>query len=239
MIILPAIDIKDGNCVRLIQGKFDSTHKVAESPIISAMNFKNLGSKNLHIVDLDGSLEKRPVNHEIIQQIISETGLNCEIGGGIRNMENVEQYISFGAKRVILGSSAMKDTDFVKKAIKKYPDHIAIGIDAKNGFVSTEGWIEESNVGFIEFAQKMEKIGVRYIIFTDISKDGMLSGPNFDQLIKLKNSLSKVNIIASGGIKDIEDIKMLKKIGMFGAICGKSIYAGTLDLVQALNEEEK
>lgn len=235
MLILPAIDIKEGQCVRLYKGDFGTVHKVSESSLQTAKGFQQTGAKYLHTVDLDGSLKGYPINNDIICQNVKQTGLITEVGGGIRTMKDVEMYLSNGINRVILGSAALHNPEFVKTAVGKYSDNIAVGIDAKNGFVSVDGWLNVSNVNYIDFAKKMEDIGIKYIIFTDISTDGTLSGPNTDQLEKLKNALSSdVKIIASGGIKDINDIKTLKNMNIYGVICGKSLYAGTLDLKEAL-----
>lgn len=232
MIILPAIDIKNGQCVRLFKGEFDTVHKVAESPVISAENFKNKGSEFLHVVDLDGALEKKPVNHEIIKEIAA-LGIPVEVGGGIRTVSDIEMYVKNGISRVILGSIALKDPAFVKSAVKEFGEVIAVGIDADNGFVKTEGWLDTSNVRFTDFAKLMEDCGVGNIIYTDISKDGTLSGVNGDHLRQLKETLS-IKITASGGVRDMNDIRLCKELDLYGAICGKSLYSGTLNLEEAL-----
>ncbi len=232
MIILPAIDIKNGQCVRLFKGEFDTVHKVAESPVISAENFKNKGSEFLHVVDLDGALEKKPVNHEIIKKIAA-LGIPVEVGGGIRTVSDIEMYVKNGISRVILGSIALKDPAFVKSAVKEFGEVIAVGIDADNGFVKTEGWLDTSNVRFTDFAKLMEDCGVGNIIYTDISKDGTLSGVNGDHLRQLKETVS-IKITASGGVRDMNDIRLCKELDLYGAICGKSLYSGTLNLEEAL-----
>ena len=237
MIILPAIDIKDGQCVRLLRGEFGTVHKVAESPKKSAENFISANAEFLHVVDLDGALEKKPVNHETVKQII-DLGTPVEIGGGIRSEKDFEMYAELGAKRIILGSVALTNKDLVKRCAKKYPELTAVGIDAKDGFVSTEGWLEQGTVRFTDLAKEMEAIGVKHVIFTDISRDGTLGGPNLEQLSELKNAV-KMNIIASGGMRDIEDVKACKELGLYGAICGKSLYAGTLDLKEAIECSQK
>ena len=234
MIIFPAIDIKDGNCVRLIKGDFATVHKVFESPVKAAEQFVNAGAEWLHMVDLDGAKTGATVNRETILDVVKHTKLRVELGGGIRDINTVDDYINNGISRVILGSAALKNPDFVKEAITRYSDKIAVGIDALDGFVATEGWIESSKVNYIEFAKKMEQIGVKCIIFTDISRDGTLQGPAIDGLYKLKEAVS-CNIIASGGIKDIQNIRDLLSLNIYGAICGKSIYSGTLDLKDAIN----
>ena len=232
MIIIPAIDIKNGQCVRLLRGEFGTAHKVAESPEKSAESFISAGAEFLHVVDLDGALLRRPVNTDTVEKIIG-LGVPVEIGGGIRSEKDFETYAELGAKRIILGSVAMTDKALVKRCAEKYPSLTAVGIDAKNGFVSTEGWLKQGNVRFTDLAKEMENIGVNYIIFTDISRDGTLEGPNTEQLAELKNTVN-INITASGGIRDTDDIKACKKLGLYGAVCGKSLYAGTLDLREAI-----
>lgn len=232
MIILPAIDIKDGQCVRLLRGEFGTVHKVAESPEKSARNFIECGAEFLHVVDLDGALIKKPANTETVKKIIA-LGVPVEIGGGIRSEKDFESYVEAGAKRIILGSVALTNKVLVKWCAEKYPSLTAVGIDAENGFVSTEGWLCRGNVEYTELAKEMESIGVKNIIFTDISRDGTLEGPNTEQLAKLKETVD-INITASGGIRDINDIKACKSLGLYGAICGKSLYAGTLDLREAI-----
>jgi phosphoribosylformimino-5-aminoimidazole carboxamide ribotide isomerase len=234
MIILPAIDIKDGNCVRLIKGDFATVHKVFESPIKAAEFFANASVQWLHMVDLDGAKTGATINRETILDVVKNTKIKVELGGGIRDINTVDDYINNGISRVILGSAALKNPDFVKETVKKYNDKIAVGIDALDGFVATEGWIESSKVNYIEFAKKMEQIGVKCIIFTDISRDGTLQGPAVEGLYRLKEAIS-CNIIASGGIKDIQNIKDLLSLKIYGAICGKSIYSGTLDLKEAIS----
>lgn len=233
MLILPAIDIKDGNCVRLYKGDYSTVHKVAENAVETAKAFEEAGASFLHMVDLDGAKDGIRVNSDLILEVRKNTEMKIEVGGGIRNMESVEFYLENGIDRVILGSAAIKDIDFVKEAVKKYPMNIAVSIDAKNGFVSAEGWTDTSEINFIELAKRMEDIGVHYIIFTDISKDGMLSGPNLTMLDELKASVG-CSIIASGGVANLKDIINLTDLDIYGAICGQAIYSGSLDLKQAI-----
>lgn len=238
--ILPAIDIKDGICVRLVKGDFATAHQVAADPVETAQSFEAQGAQWLHMVDLDGAKDAVPRNRALFLKVAKSTGMKLEVGGGIRTMETVEDYLSGGIERVILGSAALKDPAFVRQAVQRYGERIAVGIDAKNGRVAAEGWLDDSNVDYIELAKRMEQIGVKVIIFTDISKDGTLSGPNLEQLGALNEAVS-CRIIASGGICNIEDIRALKQLGVYGAICGKSLYQGTLDLAQAIkvgSEEE-
>lgn len=233
MIILPAIDIKDGTCVRLLRGDFATVEQVAADPLETAKDFEAAGAEWLHMVDLDGAKDALPRNREIFLTAAAKTSLKVEVGGGIRRMETVEDYLSHGIARVILGSAAVKDPGFVKEAVQAYGNQIAVGIDAKNGKVAAEGWLDDSDADYLELAKAMEQIGVKTIIFTDISKDGTLSGPNLEQLGAIDRAVS-CDIIASGGICDIDDIKALKVLGVAGAICGKSLYQGTLDLKEAL-----
>lgn len=233
MILLPAIDIKDGMCVRLRKGDFGTAEKVAESPFETAARFREAGAYYMHMVDLDGAKTGKRPNRDLILQIVQESGLKTELGGGIRDMACVEDYLENGIDRVILGSAALKNPAFLKDAIRAYGERIAVGIDAKNGLVATQGWMENSDVSYLEFAKTVEDIGVKYIIFTDIDCDGMLDGPNFEQLAALQQAVS-CRITASGGIRDISHIEQLKSMGLYGAICGKSIYSDTLDLAQAV-----
>ncbi len=233
MIILPAIDIKDGNCVRLFKGDYATVQKVAESYMDTARGFEQCGAQWIHMVDLDGAKDATQQNKEIFLDVTKNTGLKVEVGGGIRTLDTVEMYLSGGVSRVIIGSAAVKNPQLVKDAVKEYGDRIAVGIDAKNGYVATEGWLETSDVYFTELAKAMSDVGVKHIIFTDISKDGTLSGVNAEQLDEI-NKACAANIIASGGVHTIEDIKICKKLGLYGTICGKSIYSGSLDLREAV-----
>jgi len=233
MIILPAVDIMGGKPVRLYKGDFSTAGQVAENALDTAKEFENAGAEWIHMVDLDGSLQKKRVNTDIFLSVAENTSLKVELGGGIRTMQDIEFYLSGGISRVILGSVALKDPQLVKEAAGEFGNKIAVGIDAKNGYAAAEGWTQTSDIYFTELAKKMEQFGVETIIFTDISKDGTLSGPNLAQLEEIDHAVS-CNIIASGGITNIEDIKVLKSLSLYGAICGKSIYSGTLDLKEAL-----
>lgn len=235
MVILPAIDIKDGQCVRLFKGDYSTVQKVAESYMDTARAFEKAGAEWIHMVDLDGAKDASQQNKDIFLDVAKNTGLKVEVGGGIRSMDTVEMYLKNGISRVIIGSAAVKNPALVKDAVKEYGSRIAVGIDAKNGFVATEGWLETSEVHFTQLAKAMSEVGVEYIIYTDISKDGTLSGVNAEQLDEI-NRCCNANIIASGGVHTIEDIKICKKLGLYGTICGKSIYSGTLDLKQAIAE---
>ena len=235
MIILPAIDIKDKTCVRLYKGDFSTVEKVAEDPLETALSFKQQGAEWLHMVDLDGAKDALPKNRDIFLDVAAHSGLKVEVGGGIRSLDTVEAYLSGGISRVILGSAAVKDPELVFSAVREYGNRIAVGIDAKDGMVAVEGWLDGSEVYFTDLAVQMEKAGVETIIFTDISKDGTLSGQNLSQLSALQKAVS-CNIIARGGISDRKDIHALYQAGLYGAICGKSLYRGTLTLRDALTE---
>lgn len=233
MIIFPAIDIIDGKPVRLYKGEFSTAKQVADDALETADKFVKAGCQWIHMVDLDGSLKKEPVNAETFISVAKETPLKVELGGGIRTMKDIEFYIENNISRVILGSVALKNPDLVKEAVKEFGDKISVGIDAKNGYVATEGWTEKSDVYFVDLAKRMEDMGVKTIIFTDISKDGTLAGPNIEQLVEINNAVS-CDITASGGVTNLDDIISLRDNELYGAICGKSIYQGTLDLKKAV-----
>lgn len=233
MIIFPAIDIMDGKPVRLLRGDFDTAEQVAEDVLTTAKQFARVGCTWVHMVDLDGSLQKKPVNTDPILQVVEHTPLKVEVGGGIRTMEDIAFYLDRGVDRVILGSVALKNPELVQQAVDAYGDKIAVGIDAKQGMVATEGWTEDSQMDFIDLAKAMEKMGVATIIYTDIGRDGTLSGPDVQGLDRLNKAVS-FNVIASGGVTTITDILVMKDKKMYGTICGKCIYKKTLDLREAV-----
>lgn len=236
MIILPAIDIKDGNCVRLFKGDFSTVEKVASDYLETAKSFENAGAEWIHMVDLDGAKEGKPVNTKIYTDVAEKTSLKVEVGGGIRSLETIQEYLNMGISRVILGSVALKNPKLVRDAVEKFgSEKIVVGIDAMNGMVATEGWLETSDVNYIDLANQMIKSGVKYFIFTDISKDGTLSGVNKEQLQALADGTENCNIIASGGVHTMADIIACKEMGLYGTICGKSIYKGTLNLKEAVD----
>ena len=209
MIIFPAIDIMDGKPVRLLRGDFDTAEQVAEDVLSTAKQFARVGCTWVHMVDLDGSLQKKPVNTDPILQVVEHTPLKVEVGGGIRTMEDIAFYLDRGVDRVILGSVALKNPELVQQAVDAYGDKIAVGIDAKQGMVATEGWTEDSQMDFIDLAKAMEKMGVATIIYTDIGRDGTLSGPDVQGLDRLNKAVS-CNVIASGGVTTITDILVMK-----------------------------
>ena len=242
MIIFPAIDIKGGKCVRLTKGDFSTVEKVADSYMDTAMSFIDAGAKWIHMIDLDGAKTKKPKNSSIFFDVAKNTSLKVQVGGGIRTLEIAEKYITGGVSRVILGSVAVENPELVKTAVKEFgAERVAVGIDAKNGLVATNGWLETSKVNFISLAHEMGAVGVRYFIFTDIDKDGTLSRPNHAKTKLLQEEVAAFggNVTASGGIKTINNIKTLKKNNIYGAICGKSIYNGTLDLKKAIIEAQR
>lgn len=233
MIIFPAIDIMDGKPVRLLRGDFATAEQVAEDVLTTAKQFARVGCTWVHMVDLDGSLQKKPVNADPILQVVEHTPLKVEVGGGIRTMEDIAFYLDRGVDRVILGSVALKNPELVQQAVDAYGDKIAVGIDAKQGMVATEGWTEDSQMDFIDLAKAMEKMGVATIIYTDIGRDGTLSGPDVQGLDRLNKAVG-CNVVASGGVTTITDILVMKDKKMYGTICGKCIYKKTLDLREAV-----
>ncbi len=236
MQILPAIDLKDGQCVRLLRGDFSTAHKVAVDAAEVARSFIDDGAEIIHVVDLDGALDGKRKNQALVDSIIrTASPAIVELGGGIRNMQDIETAIESGVGRVVLGSSAVHDEQLVKDAVLAFGDKIAVGIDALNGTVKVSGWTQDTGIHFVEFAQKMEQIGVMSIIFTDIDTDGVLKGPSIESLMILRSKV-RCNLIASGGVATIEDIKLLRDSGLNGAIIGKAIYAKTINLKEAITE---
>lgn len=235
MLIFPAIDLKEGKVVRLHKGRFDTVHQVADDPMETAKAFRAAGARYLHMVDLDGAREGVRKNSAIVQAV-AEVGLHIELGGGIRSMADLEAVFALGAWRAVIGSAAVSDPEFVREAVEKYgPEHIAVGIDAKDGLVRTSGWEENAGLDYISFAKQMESIGVNYIIFTDIETDGMLSGPSFARLEALQKAVS-CSVTASGGVSSNEDLRQLRDRGLYAAIVGKAWYAGAVDLARAVRE---
>tara|TARA_B110000444_G_scaffold95562_1_gene90466 strand:- start:203 stop:919 length:717 start_codon:yes stop_codon:yes gene_type:complete len=237
MKIFPAIDIKDKKCVRLIKGDFDNKTEYEISPIDQASKYKDHGFKNLHIVDLDGALTGETVNLDIIQDIVSKFNLKVEIGGGIRNLESIKKYTDAGVEKVILGSAAIKDKIFLKNACKKFPDKIALGLDAKDGYLSVSGWKENSNQLTLDFLKEVNNYGVSRLIYTDINRDGMKQSPNFEDSIKVAEA-SNCPVIISGGVSSIDDIKKAQSLkNIEGIIVGKAIYDGDIQLEELVKED--
>ena len=237
MIIFPAIDLRGGKCVRLIQGDFDKETVYSNDPQATALKWQNLGAKFLHVVDLDGARAGSPQNLSAIKSILNAVKIPIEVGGGIRTIDDMEKLLSLGVRRVILGSVAVENISLVEEAVKKFGDKIVVGIDARNGFVAVHGWEKSSAVKVGELAKKIVAAGVETIIYTDISKDGMLSGVNAEIFTKLAEE-SGAQIVASGGVKSIEDIRALKAAKVAGVIVGKAIYTGSLDLKSAIEIAE-
>ena len=233
MIILPAIDIIDGKPVRLYQGDYNKKEIVADDIFETAKSFERVGADYIHLVDLDGAKSGGNENHELVIRIAKELNIPVELGGGIRSLDTIKHLLENGVSRVILGTIAIEDENLLKTAVDTYGEKIAVGIDCKDGKVYGRGWLEGSNLDYLDFAKKMENIGVKNIIVTDISKDGTLQGANVEMLKKLKSTVD-IDITASGGVRDLDNIKELMEIDLYGAITGKAIYAETLSLEQAI-----
>ena len=238
MKIFPAIDIKDKKCVRLVKGDFNNQTEYDMSPIDQANKYKDHGFKNLHIVDLDGALTGETVNIDIIEEIVGKFDLRIEIGGGVRNFESIQKYTDVGVEKVILGSAAIKDKNFLKEACQKFPDKIALGLDAKDGFLSVSGWKENSNLKILDYLKEVNDFGASRLIYTDINRDGMKMSPNFDETENVANN-SNCPVIISGGVSSIDDIKKAKELGnknIEGIIVGKAIYDGDIKLDELAKE---
>ena len=233
MILFPAIDIVGGKAVRLYKGDYDQMTVYSDNPAEIALDFKNCGATHIHIVDLEGARDGGTPNLDTVLKIKQQSGLFCEIGGGIRSMEVVDRYLSAGIDRVILGTAAITDEAFLKKAVEKYGEKIAVGADIREGFIAVKGWLERSAVTADEFFEKMQNLGVKTIICTDISKDGAMQGTNLHLYRTLSRRYS-VDITASGGVSSMEDIAALKKMELYGAIIGKAYYTGAIDLKEAV-----
>ncbi len=235
MLIFPAIDLYGGKAVRLYKGDYNNMTVYSEHPEEVALEFKRCKANHLHLVDLEGARDGTTPNIETIKKIRNVTDAFIEIGGGIRNLETVKTYIDAGVDRVILGTAAVNDRDFLLKAVQKYKEKIAVGVDIKDGFVAIKGWTEKSNFDGIEFCKEMQKIGVKTIICTDISRDGAMKGTNLQLYRRLSDELS-LDIVASGGVTDMSDIENLAKIGVYGAIIGKAYYTGAINLSEAVEK---
>ncbi len=238
MNIIPAIDLIGGQAVRLIKGDYQQVTVYSDTPSEVAKSFENSGAKFLHVVDLDGAKEGSTANFATIENIIKETSLSVEIGGGIRNLETVKRYLQAGVDRVIIGTAAVTDPNFLKEAVARYAEHIAVGIDVKDGMVAIKGWLEMSELSCFDFFQTVQDLGVQTVICTDISKDGMMAGTNLDLYRELSQKFS-VNIIASGGVSSLDDVKKLSQMKLYGAILGKALYTGAVDLAEAIAAAEE
>lgn len=233
MTIYPAIDIKDGKCVRLQQGRFNQVSVYGEDPAEVALRWQSMGAEYLHVVDLDGALKGGAVSAAAIQAICRQVDMPVQTGGGVRSLADIENRLSWGVNRVILGTAAVTQPELVARAVEKYGDKIAVGIDAKNGYVATHGWEQVSGKDAVGFAHEMESLGVSTIIYTDIATDGMLSGPNISAMQDMAQAIN-LNIIASGGVGSLDDILALRPTGVHGVIVGKALYTGRVDLAQAI-----
>lgn len=232
MKIYPAIDIKGGQCVRLTQGIKDQETVYDQDPAAVALKWQNKGAKQLHIVDLDGAFEGEPKNLKTIQQILLDIIIPIQVGGGIRSGETVEKYLSLGVSRVIVGTKAIESPEFIEELIREFNDKIVIGIDARNGYVATHGWVQDTKISAIELAQQVEMMGCKTIVYTDISKDGMLDGPNYQAMEEMVLH-TNLEVIASGGISQAKDVKLLSQLeskGLLGIIIGKALYTGSIQL---------
>ena len=232
MKIFPAIDIEDGHCVRLKQGKIQDLTVYGDDPVKMALKWESLGAKYLHVVDLDGAFKGNGVNTEVIHRICQAVKIPVEVGGGIRNEASIDKYLSLGAGRVILGTVAVTNYPFVEEMVRKYGDKIAVGVDAKDGFVATHGWLETSEVRGVDFCRRLRDTGVKTVIYTDISRDGKMQGTNLE-LYKELSQIEGLDIVASGGISSLKEIEILKN-EVYGAILGKALYLGAIDLKEAL-----
>lgn len=233
MIIYPAIDIKEGKCVRLQMGRYDKATIYSDDPAETAMRWKRAGAQILHIVDLDGARSGMPANHGLISDIAASCGIKVQAGGGIRTKGSIRVLLEAGVSRVVLGTAALNDPGLIMQAVLEFGEQIAVGIDARDGKAAADGWETTSSVDALELAEKVENFGVRTIIYTDISKDGMLKGPNIEAMEKMKKSTG-MNVIASGGVSRLQDIIDLKNCGADGVIIGKALYTGDIDLKEAI-----
>ncbi|MBQ8371973.1 MAG: 1-(5-phosphoribosyl)-5-[Clostridia bacterium] len=235
MIVFPAIDLYGGKAVRLYKGDYDNMTVYSDSPVEVAMDFKRAGATHMHLVDLEGARSGETPNLDVIKEIVSVAGMFVELGGGIRSLEVIDKYISAGVSRVILGTAAVKDRELLVTAIERYGDKIAVGVDIRDGYVAIKGWVESSELEAFAFCRQMEELGVKTIICTDISKDGAMKGANHELYRRLSSELS-INIVASGGVSSIEDVRALRSIDLYGAIIGKAYYVGAIDLKCAIEE---
>ena len=237
MKIFPAIDIKDKKCVRLVKGDFENKTEYEISPIEQAGKYKDYGFKNLHIVDLDGALTGETVNQNVIKDIVAKFDLKVELGGGIRNLDNIQKYINAGVEKVILGSAAIRDKNFLKEACEQFPKKIALGLDAKDGYLSVSGWKENSNQLALDYLKQVNDYGVSRIIYTDINRDGMKQSPNFEETLKVAE-ISNCPVVISGGVSSMDDIKKARNLkNVEGIIVGKAIYDGDIKLEELVKED--
>ena len=233
MIIFPAIDILNGKCVRLIQGDYNRESIYSDSPVQMAKEWEQKGAEFIHIVDLNGAKTGESVNQSIIKKIAKAVSIPIQVGGGIRSLETIENYIKNGVARVIIGTAAINDRQFLQEAVETYKEKVAVSLDARNGYVATDGWTDTSNVAAIDLLKELENLGVQTIVYTDIAKDGMLQGPNLAEQQAI-NDATSINVIASGGITTKEDVDNLQNLHLYGAIIGKALYDGKLDFAEVV-----
>lgn len=236
MIVVPAVDLKQGRCVRLIQGDMKKETVFSDNPVEMALRWQSEGAELLHIVDLDGAINQKPVNHQVVRKILAAVKIPVQVGGGIRNSETIETYLSWGVDRVILGTIALREPGLVEEMCRRFPGQIVVGIDARDGKVAIEGWTETTDINAVSLARNYERFGVRAIIFTDIKRDGMQTGPNIDTTRELACSIH-VPVYAAGGVSTLDDIKKiatLRDCGVEGVITGRAIYTGTLNFRDAV-----
>lgn len=235
MIIFPAIDILDGKCVRLIQGDYNQERVYSDSPIAMAKEWEEKGAEYIHIVDLNGAKTGQSINKDIIQEIATTVSIPIQVGGGIRSLETIKEYIEAGVSRVIIGTAAINDQEFLREAVEKFGEKVAVSIDARNGYVATDGWTDTSDVLALDLVKILEEIGVTTIVYTDIAKDGMLQGPNLAEQRAI-NEVTKIDVIASGGVTTKEDVENLEAFNIYGVIIGKALYDGKLEFESLMEE---
>lgn len=235
MIIFPAIDILDGKCVRLIQGDYNQERVYSDSPVAMAKEWEEKGAEYIHIVDLNGAKTGQSINKDIIQEIATTVSIPIQVGGGIRSLDTIKEYIEAGVSRVIIGTAAINDQEFLQAAIEQYREKVAVSIDARNGYVATDGWTDTSDVLALDLVKKLEEISVKTIVYTDIAKDGMLQGPNLSEQQTI-NEATKIEVIASGGVTTKEDVENLEALNIYGAIIGKALYDGKLEFESLMEE---
>lgn len=235
MYIIPAIDLIGGKAVRLMKGDYNKVTVYNDEPAEVAKQFEAAGAKLLHVVDLDGAKDGTTANFDTVKKIIDTTGLSVEIGGGVRDIERVKKYVDIGVDRIIIGTAAVTDPEFLEEAVKLYGERIVVGVDVKDGYVAIKGWLETSELACFDFCEKLADMGVKTVICTDISKDGMMSGTNLELYRELSGRFG-MNIIASGGVSSLDDVRSLARMDIYGAILGKALYTGAVDLADAIAE---
>lgn len=233
MQIWPAIDLLDGKCVRLRQGDYDRVTVFSDDPVAQALKFQAAGAKHLHLVDLDGARDGRSTNRDVIRDIVASVDMQCELGGGVRDQATINDLLNLGLHRLVLGTKALKNADWFREMCQLYPEQLVLGIDAKNGFVATDGWLEVSSLQAIELADLFREVPLAAIVYTDIATDGMMKGPNVLEMARMQQHVT-IPVVASGGVTTLDDISALATAGMAGAIIGRALYEGTIDLAAAI-----